>query len=445
MTLLKPNDILIIGPNAASQTTLFFDDFRAHNVNRAYKKSHSIGGKGQNCALACHKFGFTKKVTLLQTVGGETGQYVGNVLRQKDIHHVNILDASTGFMTELIEPTSLITEAECADFESNARQLITNGGDIMKMIAICGSCPNGMTSRTLATIASLKPPSTLLYVDAVKDIELILETRKVDIIKINTEEFSQIVNQLKLGRIVVSDRRTDELNVREFPQLAHELMDHYGISMVAVTNGPKRAFMFQRGSPVYHTFKIPDLVAVLQRMYFTNLNLFIEKHVENCLPPTITLEHRQKMLEWESENEVCLERMRKLQRDTRMSSDGHPGRPGGDMVPHPSSQLGSALSPHAKGNGLNGSARNDSARQLDDMTSKPPIQLLLNPLGAGDTTNGVFICEYLQSRDPLRAFAMGLAAATASCLVTDFTGYYDVNIMYKVFDGIQVEKHSLHQ
>ncbi|KAJ1917943.1 hypothetical protein IWQ60_007629 [Tieghemiomyces parasiticus] len=377
-------------------------------------------------------------VTLLQILGGATGTYIDKALRQKGIHHINVevqaetrtcttvLDASTGSMTELIEPTSRITAEERTAFEDRAQSLITTGAGKLRIIALCGSFPNGMDSETFAKIAHQKPDSAFLYLDAVKDIELILSTRKVDMIKINLEEFVKIIRQLgfagQSGNFfnAIPDLESDESSQREFAVLAKRLMETYHVGLVAITNGPYRAFLFQRGGTGYHTFRIPDLVGILQRMYLANVDLFVEKHTENCLPPTVTLKHRQKMLEWEAENEECLNRIRRRRRLGRggISPDPVPGVLDREVT--------------------------DTVDQTDPLIrTKPPIELLLNPLGAGDTTNGVFICEYLRSQDPVRSFAMGLAAATASCLVTDFTGYYDVKIMHAVFSDIAVESHVL--
>lgn len=65
-------EILIIGLNPAFQSTLHFDHFRPGQVNRASRKCNSIGGKGQNFAIACSQYGETDKLTVLQATGFES-------------------------------------------------------------------------------------------------------------------------------------------------------------------------------------------------------------------------------------------------------------------------------------------------------------------------------------------------------------------------------------
>lgn len=51
------NEVLVIGLNPAFQSTLHFDRFQLGQVNRAVRKCNSIGGKGQNFAIACWQYG----------------------------------------------------------------------------------------------------------------------------------------------------------------------------------------------------------------------------------------------------------------------------------------------------------------------------------------------------------------------------------------------------
>jgi fructose-1-phosphate kinase PfkB-like protein len=58
-------------------------------VNRAYRKCHSIGGKGQNFAIACQQYGYVDKVSILQFTGGLTGSYIKSELNDKNVHHID--------------------------------------------------------------------------------------------------------------------------------------------------------------------------------------------------------------------------------------------------------------------------------------------------------------------------------------------------------------------
>ena len=82
-------EILVIGLNPAFQSTLHFEHFRPGKVNRAYRKCNSIGGKGQNFAIACSEWGEGDKVSVLQLVGGMTGQFIKGYLDELGIHHIS--------------------------------------------------------------------------------------------------------------------------------------------------------------------------------------------------------------------------------------------------------------------------------------------------------------------------------------------------------------------
>ncbi|RKP24642.1 hypothetical protein SYNPS1DRAFT_23293, partial [Syncephalis pseudoplumigaleata] len=67
-------------------------------------------------------------------------------------------------------------------------------------------------------------------------------------------------------------------------------------------------------------------------------------------------------------------------------------------------------------------------------------ELLLNPLGAGDTASAVFLMDYIDTRDPVESFKRAIAAASASCLVTEQTAHFDVSIMEWISERIQVRE-----
>lgn len=134
---LESNEILIIGLNPAFQSTLYIKEFKPGHVNRASRKCNSIGGKGQNFAIACSQYGEMDKVTVVQAVGGMTGKYCEAFLDEVGIHHVTIklgkttrtcttiLDLLSGNMTELIEPAGRVDQHERSMLENTIKDLIT--------------------------------------------------------------------------------------------------------------------------------------------------------------------------------------------------------------------------------------------------------------------------------------------------------------------------------
>ena len=69
----------------------------------------------------------------------------------------------------------------------------------------------------------------------------------------------------------------------------------------------------------------------------------------------------------------------------------------------------------------------------------PPLKKLVNPLGSGDSCNGVFWTEILRGTAPDLAFRFALSAASANCL-TLFCGQFPVADAANIFADITVEE-----
>ncbi|ORX96820.1 Ribokinase-like protein [Basidiobolus meristosporus CBS 931.73] len=265
MSQEKPRTILCIGPNPAFQSTLYFEQFQVGQVNRARNKTTSIGGKGQNFVLATEQYGFQDKVTLLQILGGGTGQALETSLRERGFHLVNVytknptrscttvLDDLSGEMTELIEPSEKLSEDEVLQFEEVGKSLLRNGSDDLLGIALCGTFPSGVTGETFANILTTKPNESVFLLDAYKDVAKILETGKVNVMKINREELNNIV-----GGAHDSSAASDDI-----PSLARRFFAMYQVDYLAITNGPERAYLFPNSDSEYYAFEIPKLTSVL--------------------------------------------------------------------------------------------------------------------------------------------------------------------------------------
>ncbi|KAJ2847678.1 hypothetical protein IWW36_003731 [Coemansia brasiliensis] len=77
---------------------------------------------------------------------------------------------------------------------------------------------------------------------------------------------------------------------------------------------------------------------------------------------------------------------------------------------------------------------------VDETTKSKFGHLLLNPLGAGDTCSAVMLNLYLEKPDVVEAFAQGLAAASASCLVPMPNCIFDLSTMQKIRKLITITK-----
>ncbi|KAL7748960.1 hypothetical protein RI367_005608 [Sorochytrium milnesiophthora] len=441
---MPSREILSVGLNPAFQTTLHFSRFAAGRVNRAFRKSHSIGGKGQNVAIACQQYGRASQVTVLQFVGGPTGEYIRSVLDEKGIHHVSVitdkptrvcttvLDFQSNTSTELIEPSSKVSAEELEQFRSLVDSMLVSDTPAsnnasptqLRAMALCGTYPSGVDGRIYEYICERKPDGVFLLLDAYKDTALILQTGKVDVLKINCEEACQLAQIDHAPNIC--------------PAIGKKLMSLYKIRFLAVTNGPSSAFLFT--SPTdYVEFTIPSLRSV------------VRKHPHSRAPsapqlPKSSLESPaaaspQAALPHASDS---LSHLRLLTRFSKLS-DSSPSLPSpvmADAEPDTSAATAaprerSALSAHSTvaadlvGLAINGDP--NSAGSQDEVDDEP---LVLNPLGAGDTCSGVFLASYLDSGDVVDSYRRGLAAASASCLVTESTAHFDMDVMMTIYHDI---------
>ncbi|KAI8903171.1 hypothetical protein EDD86DRAFT_278861 [Gorgonomyces haynaldii] len=221
--------------NPAFQSTLHFERFQFGKVNRAYRKCNSVG---QNFAIACSQWGEGDKVTVLQCVGGMTGEYIKSYLDEFGIEHYSI-----------DEPAGRVDAEERQKLEKLATQLLTSSPKL-EGIALCGTLPAGITGSTYINIAQLKPPNCLLFLDAFQNIE-VLDTGKVDILKINAEEARYLT------------RSSDE---EDLTPVAIKIFEQYHIKILAITNGPLTAVLFERtGDQNYTTshFSLPSLESIV--------------------------------------------------------------------------------------------------------------------------------------------------------------------------------------
>lgn len=232
-TPTESREILVIGLNPAFQSTLHFEAFRPGHVNRASRKCNSIGGKGQNFAIACSQYNETDKVTVLQCTGGMTGSYISAYLDELHIEHITIplskttrtcttvLDKNTGAMTELIEPAGRVEVSEKKIIEEVIKQLVISSKRL-EAIALCGTLPPGLNGTIYMNICMVKPNDCVILLDAFQNIEC-LSSGKVDILKINSEETRKLASQYD---------DTDLLFC------ANLILLKYKIKILAITDGP---------------------------------------------------------------------------------------------------------------------------------------------------------------------------------------------------------------
>ncbi|KAJ3361362.1 hypothetical protein GGF32_007408 [Allomyces javanicus] len=379
------------GLNPAFQTTLHFRSFAPGKVNRAFRKTHSIGGKGQNVAISIQQLGHAEKVSF---VGGSTGKYICDALEQKNIQQFSVpvqkptrtcttvLDFSTNTTTELVEPSNTIDASEKEQFYTLARSVLSS--PTIRGIAICGTLPAGTDAACYDFVLRMKPTSGwTILLDAYKGVESTLATGLVDILKINGDE----------ARAVVGDTTSP------IPAVGRAIAARYPIRYIALTNGAEDAHLVDGTTRTVYTYSVPAL-AEMVRLTDSCDQLQYDPPAAAAADCASALRMNPAVAQLAklAESSACL----------------------------PSPIMAPTLSRH------NSFHIGPDGEQ----------QLVLNPLGAGDTCSGVTLASYLESGDMVAAFRRGLAAASASCLVTESTSHFDRDVMAAIYDQITVTSSS---
>ena len=191
-----------------------------------------------------------------------TGKFIEAYMNELHIEHVTIplskttrtcttvLDKKTGNMTELIEPAGRVEVSEKNMIEATVKQLISNSKRL-EGIALCGTLPPGITGSTYTMIAQMKPNDCVVILDAYQNIEC-LQTGKVNILKINTEESRNLAS--------IYD---DDIDITI---VAKTILQKFKINILAITDGPSSAYLFERQGNEINVSKytLPPLERALQ-------------------------------------------------------------------------------------------------------------------------------------------------------------------------------------
>ncbi len=224
--------LLSVGPSPAWQKVLHFGALAVGEVNRAVSRCEGSGGKGCNLARAAQRRGAV--VTLAQFAGGYTADFLTAELERLGIRHLTartgsqtrvcttVISDADGTVTELIEPSGVVTVAEsqalCALVLAEIRGC--------EGVALAGTCPPGVSGDFYAAIARAAGDAVLLL-DAVCDVRPVL-AEGVDIIKVNRAELVRLAERPRLE------------------DAAWRCLEEFGVAAVAVTAGPDAAFLFLR-------------------------------------------------------------------------------------------------------------------------------------------------------------------------------------------------------
>jgi fructose-1-phosphate kinase PfkB-like protein len=243
--------LFVLGPNPAWQVTLFFDDLRLGEVNRASDKKAFASGKGINF---CRAAATTKvRPVLFHFTGGYTGKLIndGVIAEQIEFHSVNIqaesrrcttcLGVAGTDMTELIEPPGQISCAECDELIQHLNDNLSECAGI----ALCGTVPPGAEHlyRRVAEIA--KKNQLPLLVDACHNIEDFLNIGKI-ILKVNAEEIKTITGKSSITAAIKT------------------AFDRYKLHNVAVTAGAEQAYFYD-GTTLFN-YQLPKIDHIISSL-----------------------------------------------------------------------------------------------------------------------------------------------------------------------------------
>lgn len=226
--------MLAVCLNPAWQKTLLFDALAVGAVNRATELHQCGGGKGVNVARALRTLGDQPQVALF--VGGPAGDQLLAELNRDGIGTIavptqgttrtciTLIDELSGQVTELIEPTAAIRSREMAEMSRQLRDAVAQADGI----ALCGTFPPGVPESCYANIIQeARAAGRPALLDGYQRVRLALHAGPT-ILKLNAEELRHLS-----GRSNVEDA-------------AFECLTQYPLQILAVTDGPRPAFLFTR-------------------------------------------------------------------------------------------------------------------------------------------------------------------------------------------------------
>ncbi len=265
--------ILAIGLNPGVQRTLVFQKFQPGSVNRSESLTVTAAGKGVNFARATNILQPGAGI-VAHFLGGDTGDFITQQLGTEKIPQLTVkttaptrtcttlLCRATGEMTELIDPSPAITEAEADEMRKRLRAQLPDAD----AIALCGTFPPSVPPSLYAEIARSKG-TALLLLDAYRNVEEVLSTGMVDILKINIDELKALTG------------RDDVANA------AMHCIATYGLNWVALTNGPGVACLFSETKR--HKFKPPPIDGLVNPIGAgdTTAAVMIIRMLEGCPAP----------------------------------------------------------------------------------------------------------------------------------------------------------------
>ncbi len=241
--------LLAIGLNPALQKTLVFEHWERGQVNRAQMNLTSVGGKGQQFSRAASRL-IPGMVSLAQFLGGDNGERLDHMLEQAGVNQITVttsgetrccltvIDRHAREATELIEPSATIQPEEAERLLSKTLHFLQQGR--VSGLALCGTYPPGVDESFCVRLAQAKGNATLLL-DSYRDVDAVLATGQVDILKVNAHELNSLADKIRRERLLSRPERPSST-----PDDALTLFEAFQLRQLAVTAGPDTAWLFER-------------------------------------------------------------------------------------------------------------------------------------------------------------------------------------------------------
>ena len=240
--------IAVFGANPAWQKTLHFKTFRPGEVNRASSLELYAGGKGVNFCRAAGCRGLCR-TRLFQFAGGANGALHEAALAQEGIDGCSIrvaaetrccttcLDDAGSPMTELIEPSHAVTDAEADEMlKTLDRQLAEASG-----AAITGSLPDGTDPELYTRVAEVVSRHGLpLLIDALAPGAMAVAAEVV--LKINMDELKKLTGETEATTALKSGAA------------------RWKNAVLAITDGASAAYL--AGGGKFYRYHIPHISIV---------------------------------------------------------------------------------------------------------------------------------------------------------------------------------------
>jgi pantothenate kinase/fructose-1-phosphate kinase PfkB-like protein len=442
--LAVPVRVLFLGLNPALQRTMVMPDhaeggssaWQRGGVHRVQQTLVSFGGKGQLAAFGASQLGVPTVVNVVQPVAGAQGSELLRLqtasCAPKGVEPVTLVvdrpDASTRtcitlldhspqcppseVATEFIEPSMVLASEDVERLGELIRGSIVpaHAEDDDETIALSGlglmgTVPKGceslysdavvaaseLTSPLGRSLGGLTPngePIVLLDGYTGEGVSRALETRAVHVIKINAIELLSLASKIP-GREDSTRQRFEALQ-----RAALAVHQEFGVRVIAVTDGPNVAYMFD----------FRPVVALRASLAAAR------RDGAPTTPSTSPLKRASVVLQ------AAAARHR--------LSGVVPSRP-----------LAGAPTVEGTPASLHGCQVFASHRVQLPSLHRP----LCNPIGAGDTCSGVMLHCLTRGMEPLVAFVHGLAAASASCMTMAPAEFDVASDMPKVLEQIRVE------